>query len=115
MTSFLGAIGDNVTPWAVPSSARKPEGRKRKSIGVAGNSLLFHQVETVPVSAEVPDLSRGQLESSPEFPVLEEDVRVPEARRVEVLALTLLCKDPLHALDQSDLFQDSNLAVAGCN
>src|SRR5712691_13135368 len=74
---------------------------------------LLHQVEAVPVAPEVLDLTRGQLEAGAELAVLEEDVRVPEAGCVEVLPLPLLREDALDALDESDLFEDADLAVAG--
>src|SRR5206468_2102827 len=78
--------------------------------GSAGGSLL-HQVEPVPISAEVLHLARGQLEPGTQLPVLEEYVRVSEARGVQILPLSLLGEDPLDALDEADLFQDPNLAV----
>src|SRR5437667_11998372 len=78
-----------------------------------GRISLFHQVETVPVSPEVLDLTRSQLEAGAELAVLEEDVCVPEARCVEVLPLPLLGQDAFDALDESDLLEDADLAVAG--
>src|SRR5206468_11151231 len=56
---------------------------------------------------------RRQLEAGAEIAVLEEDVCVPEARCVEVLPLPLLGQDAFDALDESDLFEDADLAVAG--
>src|SRR3989442_6738532 len=79
---------------------------------IRGHGSLLHQVESVPISAEILHLARGQLESGAELAVLEEDVRIPEAGRVEVLPLSLLGEDALDALDQPDLFQDPYLAVA---
>src|SRR3989442_782368 len=81
-------------------------------IGMGAISLL-HQVEAVPVAPEVLDLARRQLEAGAELAVLEEDVRVPEAGCVEVLPLPLLGEDSLDALDESDLLEDADLAVAG--
>src|SRR2546428_5481907 len=81
-------------------------------IGMGAISLL-HQVEAVPVAPEVLDLARRQLEPGAELAVLEEDVRVPEAGCVEVLPLPLLGEDALDALDESDLLEDADLAVAG--
>src|SRR2546427_9698630 len=83
-------------------------------IGMGAISLL-HQVEPVPVAPEVLDLARRQLEAGAELAVLEEDVRVPEAGCVEVLPLPLLGEDALDALDESDLLEDADLAVAGGN
>src|SRR5437879_9377789 len=83
-----------------------------ESIVIRGRGSLFHQVESVPISAEILHLARGQLESGAELAVLEEDVRIPQAGRVEVLPLPLLGEDALDALDQADLFQDSYLTVA---
>ena len=77
----------------------------------AGRSLL-HQIESVPVPAEILHLARGQLESGAELAVLEEDVRIAEAGCVEVLPLPLLGEDALHALDEADLFENPYLAVA---
>src|SRR5881409_3441420 len=74
---------------------------------------LLHQIEAVPVSAEVLDLARGELEPGAELAVLEEDVCVPEAGCVEVLPLPLLGEDALNALDESDLLEDPDLPVAG--
>src|SRR5947208_16828636 len=74
-------------------------------------ALLLHQVEPVPISAEVLHLARGQLEPGTQLPVLEEYVRVSEARGVQILPLPLLGEDPLDALDEANLFQDPNLAV----
>src|SRR5438105_10110583 len=82
------------------------------SIVIRGHGSLLHQVESVPISAEILHLARGQLESGAELAVLEEDVRIPEAGRVEVLPLPLLGENALDALDQADLFQDSDLTVA---
>src|SRR5207247_6019133 len=82
--------------------------------GSAGGSLL-HQVEPVPISAEVLHLARGQLEPGTQLPVLEKYVRVSQARGVEILPLSLLGQDPLDALDEADLFQDPNFAVTGRN
>src|SRR3989442_6135335 len=81
-------------------------------IGMGAISLL-HQVEAVPVAPEVLDLARRQLEAGAELAVLEEDVRVPEAGCVEVLPLPLLGEDALDALDEPDLLEDPDLAVAG--
>src|SRR5947209_6707248 len=81
-------------------------------IGMGAISLL-HQVEAVPVAPEVLDLARRQLEAGAELAVLEEDVRVPEAGCVEVLPLPLLGENSLDALDESDLLEDADLAVAG--
>src|SRR6266571_5913331 len=78
-----------------------------------GRISLLHQVEAVPVAAEVLDLARRQLEAGAQLAVLEEDVRVPQAGGVEVLPLALLGEDALDALDESDLFEDADLAVAG--
>src|SRR5436309_15003005 len=78
-----------------------------------GRISLLHQVQAVPVAAEVLDLARRQLEAGAELAVLEEDVRVPEAGGVEVLPLPLLGEDALDALDESDLLEDADLAVAG--
>src|SRR2546427_12886945 len=83
-------------------------------IGMGAISLL-HQVEAVPVAPEVLDLARRQLEAGAELAVLEEDVRVPEAGCVEVLPLPLLGEDALDALDEPDLLEDADLAVAGGN
>src|SRR5438093_4256910 len=80
-------------------------------IGMGAISLL-HQVEAVPVAPEVLDLTRGQLEAGAELAVLEEDVCVPEAGCVEVLPLPLLGEDALDALDEPDLLEDTDLAVA---
>src|SRR5437667_12857655 len=74
-------------------------------------ALLLHQVEPVPISAEVLHLARGQLEPGTQLPVLEEYVRVSQARGIQILPLPLLGEDPLDALDEADLFQDPNLAV----
>src|SRR5438128_379931 len=76
---------------------------------------LLHQIEAIPVSAEVLDLARGELEPGAELAVLEEDVCVPEAGCVEVLPLPLLGEDALDALDEPDLLEDPDLAVAGGN
>ena len=73
---------------------------------------LLHQIEAVPVSAEVLDLAGGELEPGAELAVLEEDVCIPEAGCVEVLPLPLLGEDALDALDESDLLEDPDLAVA---
>src|SRR5438445_11648402 len=73
---------------------------------------LLHQIEAVPVCAEVLDLSRGALEPGAELAVLEEDVCVPEAGGVEVLPLPLLGEDALDALDEPDLLEDPDLAAA---
>src|SRR2546428_5935242 len=73
---------------------------------------LLHQIEAIPVSAEVLDLARGELEPGAELAVLEEDVCVPEAGCVEVLPLPLLGEDALDALDEPDLLEDTDLAVA---
>src|SRR2546427_9834327 len=78
-----------------------------------GAISLLHQVEAVPVAPEVLDLARRQLEAGAELAVLEEDVRVPEAGCVEVLPLPLLGEDALDALDEPDLLEDADLAVAG--
>src|SRR5216117_3427586 len=78
---------------------------------IRGEALLLHQVEPVPISAEVLHLARGQLEPGTQLPVLEKYVRVSEARGVQILPLPLLGEDPLDALDQADFFQDPNLAV----
>src|SRR5438094_8722026 len=90
-------------------------GNRKRGMGRIGmgRMSLFHQVETVPVSREVLDLTSRQLEAGAELAVLEEDVCVPEARCVEVLPLPLLGKDAFDALDESDLFEDADLAVAG--
>src|SRR5947199_8137833 len=77
-----------------------------------GRISLLHQVQAVPVAAEVLDLARRQLEAGAELAVLEEDVRVPEAGGVEVLPLPLLGEDALDALDESDLLEDADLAIA---
>src|SRR2546422_10704029 len=77
-----------------------------------GRRSLPKQVEAVPVSAEVLDDARRELEPGPELPVLEEDVRVPQTRGVEVLSLALLREDAVHALDQADLFEGPDLTVA---
>src|SRR3970040_872105 len=77
--------------------------------------LLTGGIEPVSVTAEVPHDARGELESRPELPVLEEDVSVAQARRVEVLALALLGEDSVDALDQATLFEDPDLAVARRN
>src|SRR5438132_5173578 len=82
------------------------------SIVIRGHGSLLHQVESVPISAEILHLARGQLESGAELAVLEEDVRIPEAGRVEVLPLPLLGEDALDALNQAYLFQESYLTVA---
>src|SRR2546422_3335199 len=73
---------------------------------------LSEQVEAVPVPAEVLDDARRELEPSAELPVLEEDVRVSEAGCVEVLALPFLGEDAIDALDQADLLEGPDLAVA---
>src|SRR2546428_6754384 len=73
----------------------------------------LHESEAIPVSAEVLDLALGEVEPGAELAVLEEDVRVPEAGCVEVLPLPLLGEDALDALDEPDLLEDSDLAVAG--
>src|SRR3989441_9091448 len=90
---------------------------KQKKVGWEesgwGRISLLHQVEAVPVAPEVLDLARGQLEAGAELAVLEEDVRVPQAGCVEVLPLPLLGEDALDALDESDLLEDADLAVAG--
>src|SRR5436309_13518257 len=78
--------------------------------GSAGGSLL-HQVEPVPISAEVLHLARGQLEPGTQLPVLEEYVRVSQGGGAQILPLPLLGVEPLDALDEADLFQDPNLAV----
>src|SRR5947208_15980639 len=90
-------------------------GNRKRGMGRIGMGRisLFHQVETVPVSPEVLDLTRRQLEAGAELAVLEEDVCVPEARCVEVLPLPLLGQDAFDALDQPDLFENAELAVAG--
>src|SRR5467141_227183 len=93
------------------SLAEGEKGRDGMNRDSRGDSLL-HQVESVPVPAEILHLARGQLESGAEFAVLEEDVRVPKAGCVEVLPLPLLGEDALDALDQADFFEDSYLAVA---
>src|SRR5881397_2601066 len=77
-----------------------------------GRISLLHQVEAVPVAPEVLDLTRGQLEAGAELAVLEEDVCVPEAGRVEVLPLPLLGEDALDALDEPHFLEDADLAVA---
>src|SRR3970040_2305938 len=74
--------------------------------------LLTEGIEPPPVSAEISHAARGERESSAELPVLEEDVSVAQARRVEVLALALLGENSVDALDQASLFEDPNLAVA---
>src|SRR6266581_4072285 len=81
-------------------------GRIRKVVS------LLHQIEAVPVSAEVLDLAGGELEPGAELAVLEEDVCIPEAGCVEVLPLPLLGEDALDALDESDLLEDPDLPVA---
>src|SRR5947209_9712179 len=73
---------------------------------------LLHQIEAIPVSAEVLDLARGELEPGAELAVLEEDVCVPEAGCVEVLPLPLLGEHALDALDKTDLLEEPDLAVA---
>src|SRR5206468_10396312 len=90
-------------------------GNRKRGMGRIGMGRisLLHQVETVPVSPEVLDLARRQLEAGAELAVLEEDVRVPEAGGVEVLPLPLLGEDALDALDESDLLEDADLAVTG--
>src|SRR5437667_2035659 len=90
-------------------------GNRKRGMGRIGMGRisLFHQVETVPVSPEVLDLTRRQLEAGAELAVLEEDVCVPEARCVEVLPLPLLGQDAFDALDEPDLLEDADLAVAG--
>src|SRR5438105_15371723 len=75
-------------------------------------ALLLHQVEPVPISAEVLHLARGQLEPGTQLPVLEEYVRVSQARGVQLLPLPLLGADPLDALDYAALFQDPKLDVS---
>src|SRR5438876_9325445 len=89
-------------------------GNRKRGMGRIGMGRisLFHQVETVPVSPEVLDLTRRQLEAGAELAVLEEDVCVPEAGRVEVLPLPLLGQDAFDALDEPDLLEDADLAVA---
>src|SRR5436309_13218978 len=89
-------------------------GNRKRGMGRIGMGRisLFHQVETVPVSPEVLDLTRRQLEAGAELAVLEEDVCVPEAGRVEVLPLPLLGQDAFDALDQPDLLENADLAVA---
>src|SRR5438309_11918977 len=81
-------------------------GRIRKVVS------LLHQIEAVPVSAEVLDLAGGELEPGAELAVLEGDVCIPEAGCVEVLPLPLLGEDALDALDESDLLEDLDLPVA---
>src|SRR3990172_12819462 len=77
--------------------------------------LLTEESEPVPVPAEIPHGARGELESRPELPVLEEDVSVAKARRVEVLPLALLGENSVDALDQASLFEDPDLAIARRN
>src|SRR5919198_2506156 len=87
--------------------------RKGRTVPTSlGARLLLHQVEAVPIAAEVLDLSGGQLESRAELAVLEEDVRIAQAGGVQVLPLPLLSEDALDALDQPDLLEDADLAVA---
>src|SRR5438445_12208959 len=81
-------------------------GRIRKVVS------LLHQIEAVPVSAEVLDLAGGELEPGAELAVLEEDVCIPEAGCVEVLTLPLLGEDALDALVQFDLLEDLDLLIA---
>ena len=80
---------------------------------MSGNApaSLLHQVESVPVAAEVLHLAGRELESGPQLAVLEEDVRIAQTRCVEVLSLPLLGQNPLDALDEADLFQNPYLAV----
>src|SRR2546426_11020132 len=74
--------------------------------------LLINRVESVPVPAEVLYHACRELEPRAELPVLEEYVRVPKAGRVQVLALPFLREDPVDTLDETDLFEGPNLAVA---
>src|SRR3989449_7155399 len=102
-----------------PAFRRPRSTGKQKKVGWEesgwGRISLLHQVEAVPVAPEVLDLARRELEAGAELAVLEEDVRVPEAGGVEVLPLPLLGEDALHALDESDLLEDADLAVTGSN
>src|SRR5438445_8742263 len=109
---FSDAIGDNVLLAAAPPHLMHGKRDGIGSIAIRGPGSLLHQVESVPISAEILHLARGQLESGAELAVLEEDVRIPEAGRVEVFPLPLLREDALDALDQADFFQDSYLTVA---
>src|SRR6266581_461801 len=113
MAWFSGAIGDNDFRAPAPASDLNRGTEKGGMGGIESGVSLLHQIEAVPVSAEVLDLARGELEPGAELAVLEEDVGVPEAGCVEVLPLPLLGEDTLDTLDEPDLLEDSNLAVAG--
>src|SRR2546425_1154329 len=78
---------------------------------IASHFVLGHDAAEVQ-DAVVRDLARGELEPGAELAVLEEHVCVPEAGCVEVLPLPLLGEDALDALDESDLLEDPDLAVA---
>src|SRR6266568_9659694 len=112
MAWFSGAIGDNDFRAPAPASDLNRGTEKGGMGGIESGVSLLHQIEAVPVSAEVLDLARGELEPGAELAVLEEDVGVPEAGCVEVLPLPLLGEDALDALDESDLLEDPDLPVA---
>src|SRR6266508_2568698 len=112
MPWFSAAIRDNESHGADVCFRRR--WRKKRTDGKTGaetERLLLQHVEAVPVAAEILDLAGRQLEPRAELAVLEEDVCVAKARCVEVLPLAFLRQDPLDALNESDLFQDSDLAV----
>src|SRR6266487_17454 len=113
MTWFSNAIGDNgsharALVSAIDPARKRRDGKRR----IETVRLLLQHVEAVPVAAEILDLAGRELEPRAKLAVLKEDVCVPKAGSVEVLPLALLREDSLDALDQPDLFQDPNLAVA---
>src|SRR6266581_8140354 len=114
MAWFSAAIRDNESHGA-GACVRPSETREKKmgwSRGIETARLLLQHVEAVPVAAEILDLTGRELEPRAKLAVLEEDVCVAKARGVEVLPLAFLRQDSLDALDEPDLFQNPDLAVA---
>src|SRR6266540_1271369 len=111
MAWFSAAIRDNELHGA-GACVRPSETREKKKRGIETARLLLQHVEAVPVAAEILDLTGRELEPRAKLAVLEEDVCVAQARGVQVLPLALLRQDSLDALDEPDLFQNPDLAVA---
>src|SRR5256885_15284888 len=107
---MITIVGPRSGAHARPGNRKRWDGKNRD-----GPNLTASSGPSRPVAAEVLDLARRQLEPGAELAVLEEDVCVPQARGVEVLPLPLLGEDALDALDESDLLEDADLAVAGSN
>lgn len=72
-------------------------------------------IHRFPVAAKVLGQTIAELEADPQPTVLEEDVSVPQLRKVKAYSLSLLGEGSLHAPDESGLFKGVYASVTRSN